>query len=163
MTTKTWVMLPPPGCWRRDTLRITSVLTRSATCCGLPSSSAAVTEARTLRETDLLVLPPAEFHRLVAEARPFARFFDRSRPAPAAGAEAQRGGLAVQRVDELIAGEPLSVGPGTTLREAAERMRDAHVSSLAVTEEDGRLTGIVTVRDLEQAAAEAALAALEAE
>ena len=115
---------------------------------GLLRGGAAVTEARTLRETDLLVLPPAEFHRLVAEARPFARFFDRSRPAPAAGAEAQRGGLAVQRVDELIAGEPLSVGPGTTLREAAERMRDAHVSSLAVTEEDGRLTGIVTVRDM---------------
>ncbi len=114
---------------------------------GLLRGGAAVTEARALRTTDLLVLPPAEFHRLVAEARPFARFFDRSRPAPASGADAQRSSLATQRVADLIGGAPLSVDPDTPLQKAAQQMRDAHVSSLAVAQSD-KLLGIITVRDM---------------
>jgi CBS domain-containing protein len=114
---------------------------------GLQRGGSAMTEARTTKPTDLLVLPRAEFHRLVSDAPAFARFFDRSRPAAASAAEAQRGGLATRLVSDLIAGSPQSVAPDTPLRTVAERMRDAHVSSLAVTEGD-RLVGIVTTRDM---------------
>jgi CBS domain-containing protein len=52
------------------------------------------------------------------------------------------------KVSELLARKPVSCRPETTVAEAAKAMRDEHVSSLGVTEEGGRLLGIVTVRDL---------------
>lgn len=60
---------------------------------------------------------------------------------------AERTGLRSAALD-LVRRPPVT-GPVTlTVREAAERMRDASVSSLLLVADDGRLVGIVTDRDL---------------
>jgi CBS domain-containing protein len=51
------------------------------------------------------------------------------------------------KVAELMARKPVSVAPDDTIRLAAQKMRDAHVSSLGVIE-DGRFVGILTTRDM---------------
>lgn len=109
---------------------------------GLMRDGLAVTTARTKEDSVLLMLPAAEFHRLLAESPPFARFFNRGRPQEVRGPD-----IATLKVSELIARKPLSCPPDMAVAEVARMMRDLHVSSLGVTEGD-RLTGIVTVRDL---------------
>lgn len=50
---------------------------------------------------------------------------------------------------DLIAREPLSCTPETSVGQAARTMRDAHVSSLGVVDPDNhRLVGLITLRDL---------------
>ncbi|MCQ9617174.1 DUF294 nucleotidyltransferase-like domain-containing protein [Paenalcaligenes niemegkensis] len=57
--------------------------------------------------------------------------------------------ISTQKVSELIAREPLSCPPSTSVAEAARIMRDHQVSSLAITQAGtGTLLGILTVRDL---------------
>lgn len=56
------------------------------------------------------------------------------------------------KVGDLAAREPLSVKPGTTLREAAEAMNEQRVGSVLVLD-DGALSGILTERDLLRAVA----------
>ncbi|MGH8950510.1 MAG: CBS domain-containing protein [Acidimicrobiia bacterium] len=57
------------------------------------------------------------------------------------------------RVRELVGGDVVWVGPGATLRQAAEMMTSTEVGSVAV-EVDGALEGILTERDLLRAVAE---------
>ncbi len=109
---------------------------------GLMRDGRAVTTARTTEETVLLMLPAAEFRRLIATFPAFERFFNRARAAEARGTE-----LTTLRVADLMARRPLSCRPDTPAAEAARQMRDAGVSSLGVVEGEA-LTGIVTVRDL---------------
>ncbi len=116
---------------------------------GLVRGGLAVTTARTLEDTRLLLLPRAEFHRQIDVSPAFARFFDRSRPST----PERKGDLATQRVGDLMARSPVTVRPGTGIQAAAALMRDARVSCLAVTEGPDapggdRLVGIVTVRDM---------------
>lgn len=95
----------------------------------------------------LLLLPAAEFHRLRGSDPGFARFY--SRGAQAGGL--RRGDLAVQKVADLMASPAQVIAPETAVAQAARAMRDAGVSSLAVTEggqPDGALRGIVTTRDM---------------
>lgn len=109
---------------------------------GLARDGLAVTTARVTEDSVLLLLPLAEFRRLIASFPSFERFFSRGR-----SHELRTGDLTTQKVDDLMARKPVVVGPNDTVRVAAQRMRDAKVSSLGVVE-DGRFLGIVTTRDM---------------
>ncbi|MFV0360180.1 DUF294 nucleotidyltransferase-like domain-containing protein [Tropicimonas sp.] len=111
---------------------------------GLVRDGLARTNARAVDETRLLVLPVEIFHELNRTNHSFARFFDRGR----SGARERRGEIATQKVGDLMARNPLTVAPETTVRTAAGTMRDTRVSCLAVTEAGNRLLGIVTLRDM---------------
>ncbi|WP_068113621.1 DUF294 nucleotidyltransferase-like domain-containing protein [Tropicimonas marinistellae] len=121
---------------------------------GLVREGRALTNARAVEETRLLVLPIATFQELVGSSRSFARFFDRGR----SPARERRGELATQRVGDLMAQNPISVAPDTAIQAAAGMMRDTRVSCLAVTEEKDKLVGIVTLRDMATKAVASGLA-----
>jgi CBS domain-containing protein len=108
---------------------------------GMMRDGIAVTTARATDGADILMLPAVEFRRLIASYPAFERFFSRGRQR-----ESREADIATRKVGDLIARAPIAVPPGTTIRAAAEIMRDAHVSSLAITE-GAQLTGIVTARD----------------
>jgi CBS domain-containing protein len=109
---------------------------------GLMRDGHAVTSARTTEASVVLVLPQPEFHHLIAAFPAFERFFNRGRSAEPRGND-----LTTMKVADLLARDPVTCAPETGIAEAARMMRDAHVSSLGITEE-GRLVGIVTTRDL---------------
>ena len=109
---------------------------------GLARDGLAVTTARVTENSVLLLLPLAEYRRLIASFPAFERFFSRGR-----SHEARSGDLTTQKVDDLMARKPVVVGPDDSVRFAAQKMRDAKVSSLGVVQ-DGRFLGIVTTRDM---------------
>ncbi len=109
---------------------------------GLLREGLAVTSARTTEDSEILLLATADFRRLIAEYPAFERFFNKAR-----GAETRPNDLATLKVADLMARRPVSCGPDTPIREAAQKMREAHISSLGVVKDD-RLVGIVTTRDL---------------
>ncbi|MFB2531208.1 DUF294 nucleotidyltransferase-like domain-containing protein [Paracoccus sp. p3-h83] len=111
---------------------------------GLMKDGIAVTTARTAEATTLLMLPGAEFRRLMQDQPPFRRFFTRGRTA----IDTRPAQIDTMRVADLLARNPLACPPDTPAAEAARMMRDAHVSSLGVTDAGGALLGIVTVRDM---------------
>src|SRR5690606_18095194 len=51
-------------------------------------------------------------------------------------------------VSELVRPSPVSVGPQTTIGEAARLMLDHHLTAVPVLDEAGRLIGILTESDL---------------
>lgn len=110
---------------------------------GLMRDGKAATSARVTQDSTLLMLPAAEFRFLFENSPPFTRFFSRGR-----AIETRSTDIAMIRVEDLLARKPVGCGPDTPVAEAARIMRDGHVSSLGVTVDDGRLVGIVTVRDL---------------
>lgn len=109
---------------------------------GLARDGIAVTSARTTEDTVLLILPRAQFLRLVETEPVAAKFFDRQRPV-----KPRRADLATSRVETLMARSPLTCAPQTTVQEAAKLMENRHVSSICITEGDV-LAGIATIRDL---------------
>ena len=109
---------------------------------GLMRDGLAATTARTKEDSVLLMLPAVEFRQLIATYPAFERFFNRGR-----GQDHRVSDLSTQKVSELIARRPISCAPDTPTAVAAQMMRDAHVSSLGVAQDD-RLLGILTVRDL---------------
>ena len=109
---------------------------------GLMRDGLAVTAARAIEDCALLLLPADEFRRLIARNAAFQRFFQRGR-----SFETRTTDLATIKVGDLMSRAPRTVVPDATAREAAEAMRAAGISSLGVVE-DGRLVGILTVRDL---------------
>jgi CBS domain-containing protein len=102
----------------------------------------AVTTARVTEDAVLLLLPTAEFRRLIASFPAFERMFNRHRPH---GDDSPS--LTTMKVGDLMARKPVVVAPDEPIRLAAQKMRDAHVSSLGVVE-DGRFVGILTTRDM---------------
>jgi CBS domain-containing protein len=108
---------------------------------GLMRDGVAVTTARATQGAEILTLPEAEFRRLIASYPAFERFFHRGRQQ-----ETREADISTRKVGDLIARAPIAVAPETTIRAAAEMMRDAHISCLAITTDD-RLVGIVTARD----------------
>jgi CBS domain-containing protein len=108
---------------------------------GLMRDGVAVTTARAAEGAEILMLPQAEFRRLIASYPAFERFFNRGRQR-----DVRETDISTRKVGDLIARAPVAVAPETTIRAAAEQMRDAHISCLAVVA-DGRLIGIVTARD----------------
>ncbi len=109
---------------------------------GLLRDGLAMTSARSTEDSVLLLLPVAEFRRLIADHPAFDRFFMRGR-----GPEARTNDLTTLKVADLMSRKPLTCAPDTSITDAARVMRDAHVSSLGVVADD-RLAGIVTTRDL---------------
>ena len=104
----------------------------------------AATTARATQPARILQLPAAEFRRLLKTFVSFQRYFNRAqRP------QSRPVDIATQKVSELIARAPLHCPPSTTAAQAAQIMREHHVSSLGITEPGtDTLLGIVTVRDL---------------
>ncbi len=109
---------------------------------GLLADGRAATTANALSDAILLVLPTAEFKRLMLEQPVYARFFTRGRTN-----ELRRADVTVRKVGELMSVPPLTCSPEDSVRHAAEIMRDRRVSSLGVVHGD-RLVGLVTTRDL---------------
>ncbi len=109
---------------------------------GLSRDGIAVTSARTIDDALLLVLPKTQFLQLLETEPAARRFFDRQRPT-----REKRADLATSRVEVLMARDPLTCPPATTVQEAAQLMQARHVSSICVTEGQ-TLRGIATVRDL---------------
>lgn len=108
---------------------------------GLLRDRHAVTSARAKSAVEALILPVALFEELLREDRAFARYFDRARPRRAAALD-----LAEMRVGDLMAPDPLTCPPTTTVQQAAAMLRAAKVSSIGVVE-GGELRGILTTRD----------------
>lgn len=109
---------------------------------GLMADGRAVTNARALTDVILLVLPTAEFKRLLAEHPVYTRFFSRGR-----GNDIRRADMTLRKVGDLMSKPPLVCSSKDSVRHAAELMRDRKVSSLGVVD-NGTFVGIVTTRDL---------------
>ncbi|WP_371168084.1 DUF294 nucleotidyltransferase-like domain-containing protein [Aliiroseovarius sp. 2305UL8-7] len=112
---------------------------------GLMREGKAVTSARALSDSTLLILPASSFEKLLKEYSSVRRFFDRSRTDRQARQNKQD--LATTQVDTFMATNPVTCQADTNVQDAAILMRDNRVSSLCVTEA-GRLTGILTTRDM---------------
>ncbi|WP_068089007.1 DUF294 nucleotidyltransferase-like domain-containing protein [Polycladidibacter stylochi] len=110
---------------------------------GLLQDGKAVTAAKASEAATLLVVPASVFTQLLRNHPTFARFFDRSYKAPSQGND-----LAAITIDSLMAANPLTCSAQDSVLSAAQKMRDSKVSSLCVTDTDGALTGILTLRDL---------------
>ena len=114
---------------------------------GLLQDGRAVTSARAEEDSRLVLIPRDVFHKLRAEHEPFRRFFERRRRADQAEAAQNAFDLTNVRVESLMVTSPVTCPPDTTIREAAQQMRDRRISCLLVVEEQA-LVGIVTQRDL---------------
>ena len=109
---------------------------------GLMRDGLAATTARTAEATLLLMLPAASFRSLYASSPAFERFFNRGR-----SIDSRSSDFATMKVGDLMARKAVTAAPNDSIRTAAIKMRDAHVSSLGIVE-DGRFLGIVTTRDM---------------
>ncbi len=54
----------------------------------------------------------------------------------------------VKRAESLVVDNPISISPEVSIAEARQRMSDADVGGLMVTDADGVLVGLVTTRDI---------------
>lgn len=111
---------------------------------GLLRDGHAATTARVTEAGSLLLLPTEVLNRLIRKSRSFARFFGRGRSSDGAR---QNSNIATLKVTDFLNGIPRSCAPDTPIAEAARMMREAHISSLGITNEDS-LVGLVTVRDM---------------
>ncbi|WP_114907050.1 DUF294 nucleotidyltransferase-like domain-containing protein [Ornithinimicrobium murale] len=106
-----------------------------------------------IEDSLLLVVPGATFHATCEQDQAFATFFTsahtaRLRRAVSLLHTTDRGGAVLRtRMGDLVRRDPISVAPGASIRAVAQLMAAQHVSSVLV-QEDGRLVGIVTDRDL---------------
>ncbi|NSX55498.1 DUF294 nucleotidyltransferase-like domain-containing protein [Parasulfitobacter algicola] len=108
---------------------------------GLMKDGVAVTSAKAIEDSTLFHLPATDFAQLMDDHAPFRRFFTRTRQA-----EPVQNDLATIRVDTIMATNPVTCTPDTTIQQAAVLMRDRRISCLCVMENG--LQGILTVRDL---------------
>ncbi|MDZ7704666.1 MAG: putative nucleotidyltransferase substrate binding domain-containing protein [Trueperaceae bacterium] len=109
--------------------------------------------AEAIEDTLVYTLPQAEFDALRRAHKVFDQFYseayaERVRHALGNMREVE-GEVAFMTAEagELVARAPITTSPDTSIRAAAERMRDERVSSLLITHDDA-LVGIVTDRDL---------------
>ncbi len=109
---------------------------------GLLKDGKAATKARAHTPSVLIVLPPELVRELIDNHDVVSKFFDRSR-----GGRSGPQSLATSAIDVLMAHNPATCPPATTVRDAARLMRDKGISSLCVTEADD-LVGITTLRDI---------------
>ena len=109
---------------------------------GLLRDGLAVTTAAAVEPSVVLLLPEAEWRRLIAGVPAFERFFNRSRPAETRGTD-----LSTLKVSDLMARMPVTLSPEASVTEAARIMRDQHISSIAIMRDEA-LLGLVTTRDL---------------
>ncbi|SEL34940.1 DUF294 nucleotidyltransferase-like domain-containing protein [Pacificibacter marinus] len=109
---------------------------------GLLRTGRAATTAIAASDVVVLVLSSAVFKAEIERNVEFARYFKRGQARPAAAAS-----LMTQHVSDLMARDPITCAPTLPIKDCATMMRDAKVSSVAVTQ-DGALLGLVTVRDM---------------
>ncbi len=109
---------------------------------GLARDGRAVTSARATQPAVLLMLPEADYRRLIATVPAFERFFSRGRGQTPRGSD-----FATQKVADLMARAPVTVPPHLSVQAAAQTMARERVSSLGVVAE-GRFLGLVTTRDM---------------
>ncbi|GAB4075581.1 DUF294 nucleotidyltransferase-like domain-containing protein [Nostocoides australiense] len=106
-----------------------------------------------IEDTLTLAMGAATFAELCNDHREFGEFFDAQRTRRMAGAvaakQASASGSAIlkTRMSELARKAPITVSVHANVREAAQVMSDAGVSSLLVMDGE-RLAGIITDRDL---------------
>lgn len=112
---------------------------------GLLADGRAVTTATATQPGAVLMLPAAEFRRLMIESPAFLRFFGRGRRIAGARPEAD---FATLKIADILTRAPVAVPPDTPIAEAARLMREARISSLGITDPNGRLLGLVTIRDM---------------
>ncbi|QUS58281.1 DUF294 nucleotidyltransferase-like domain-containing protein [Pseudovibrio brasiliensis] len=110
---------------------------------GLLLDGRAVTSAYSAEQTILLVFSPEIIAGLIAKYQLVARFFDRTQKP-----RSRESDLTAIPIESFMASNPLTCRPEDTVKQAAQQMRDARISSLCVTDDEGRLIGIITVRDL---------------
>ena len=113
---------------------------------GLMRDGVTGTNARALIDGELLLLPTDDFNDLIAGNEGVRRFFARSRAREAADA-ARPVALTEMRVDRLMASDPITCTPQTSIFDAARLMRSHRISALGITDSD-RLAGIVTLHDI---------------
>ena len=109
---------------------------------GLLADGRAATNARALTDVVLLMLPAAEFRRLINDYPVYSRFFTRGKTS-----DNRRNELSLRKVSDLMSTPPLLCSPDDSAQQAAAVMRDRKVSSLGVIHNE-RLIGIVTTGDL---------------
>ncbi|WP_377188533.1 DUF294 nucleotidyltransferase-like domain-containing protein [Ruegeria meonggei] len=109
---------------------------------GLFKDGRAVTNASAQEHSVLMLLAPDLVRDLASEHEVVSSFFDRTR-----GDRTDPQSLATSSIDILMAKDPAICTPGTPVQQAAQMMRDRHISSLCVTSDDA-LVGIVTLRDI---------------
>jgi CBS domain-containing protein len=109
-------------------------------------------EARAAEPTTCVLIPAPAFHAAYRADPAFAAFFDTDlgryagtlrQPADVVGARL----LLQTTLGELVTRSPVTATPSTSVREAAQAMRDAGVGSIVVTEGE-RPLGILTNTDL---------------
>ena len=108
---------------------------------GLLRDGKAATHARAHTPSVLIVLPPDLVKNLIDGHDVVSKFFNRTRSARS-GPQS----LATSAINVLMAKNPATCPPGTPVQQAAQMMRDKHISSLCVTEGE-QLLGIATLRD----------------
>ena len=109
---------------------------------GLLRTGHAATTAIAASDVVVLILPPDVFKVEIARNIEFARYFNRGQTRPPAAPS-----LMTQYVSDLMVHAPITCPPDISIKDCAVLMRDAKVSSVAVTQ-DGVLVGLVTVRDM---------------
>ncbi len=112
----------------------------------------AVNQIVAIEDSLVYQVPAALFHKLRDDHPPFAYFFasfdgGRLRDSFGGGMASKNFDLLTKRAGALLARGPVTVGPEASIQQAAQVMRQERVSSVLVVE-DGRLTGILTDRDL---------------
>lgn len=129
----------------------------AGTCIGGAALVAGGRQPLTVRaiEDTLVLACPAELFRDLCERHPdFAAFFEqRGKLSEAVTSQRRQHVTSADRamlgseVGALVRRAPVSVGPGTTILDAARLMTEERISSVLVTDGD-RLVGILTDRDL---------------
>ncbi|WP_171098557.1 DUF294 nucleotidyltransferase-like domain-containing protein [Ruegeria sp. HKCCD7255] len=109
---------------------------------GLLKDGKAATHATATTPSVLIVLPPDLVRELIEGHDVVANFFNRTRTERSTPQS-----LATSLIDVLMARDPATCSPDTSVQQAAQMMRDKHISSLCVTQDEA-LLGIVTLRDV---------------
>ncbi len=110
---------------------------------GLLRDGVAATTAKAKNNAVLYLFPAVQFQKAVEDHPTFNRYFMRG----SATRAVTQGGLMTLHVADMIAHEPVTCPPDTTIRDAARLMRNEKISSLGITRDDV-LVGILTVRDM---------------
>ena len=102
---------------------------------------AASRTATATADTTLIVMPDKTFFGLIDAYPTVAKFFDRRRPP-----RSERKDLTTMRIERLMTRDPMTCAPDTPIRQAAEAMHHAGISSICIADDDA-FRGIVTLRD----------------
>ncbi|MEM9581250.1 MAG: DUF294 nucleotidyltransferase-like domain-containing protein [Pseudomonadota bacterium] len=98
--------------------------------------------ATTTKDTTLIVMSSETFSALIDAHATVAKFFDRRRPP-----RSDQKDLTTLPVGQLMTRDPITCTSETSIRAAAGRMHEKHISSICVSDAAG-LQGIVTLRDI---------------